>query len=64
MSRKMTESFSYASNLIDGDDLVVLSRTSVGGASQHDLRATNLVTCHRVRGFRDLAFDLSRDFTR
>ena len=61
MSRKMTESFSYASNLIDGDDLVVLSRTSVGGASQHD---TNLVTCHRVRGFRDLALDLSRDFTR
>ena len=61
MSRKMTESFSYASNLIDGDDLVVLSRTSVGGASQHD---TNLVTCHRVKGFRDLALDLSRDFTR
>lgn len=61
MSRKMTESFSYASNLIDGDDLVVLSRTSVGGASQHD---TNLITCHRVTGFRGLALDLTRDFTR
>ena len=61
MTRKMTESFSYASNLIDGDDLVVLSRTSLGGVNQHD---TNLVTCHRVRDFRSLALDLSRDFSR
>ena len=57
----MTDSFSYASNLIDGDDLVVLSRTSVGDASQYD---TNLITCHRVTGFRRLALDLTRDFTR
>ena len=61
MSRKMLDAFSYGSNLIDGDDLLVLSRTSVNGCDQHN---TNLITFHRVKSFRDLAMDLSRDFGR
>ena len=55
MSRSQLESFSYPSMLIDNDDPLVLSRTSVGGKNQHD---TNLVTLHRARGFRSLALDL------
>jgi len=45
------ESFSYASQLIRGDDMLILSRTSAGGKDQHD---TNLITLHRVEGFREL----------
>ena len=55
MSRNPLESFSYPSMLIDGEDLLVLSRTSDGGKNQHD---TNLVTLHRVSDFRSLALDL------
>ena len=55
MSSSKLESFSYPSMLIDDDDLLVLSRTSVGGKNQHD---ANLVTLHRVSGFRSLALDL------
>ena len=61
MSRRMLDAFSYASNLVDGDDLLVLSRTSIGGFNQHN---TNLITCHRVEAFRELALDLDRDLTR
>ena len=57
----MLDAFSYASNLVDGDDLLVLSRTSIGGFNQHN---TNLITCHRVEAFRELALDLDRDLTR
>ena len=55
MSRSPLESFSYASQLIDGDDLLVIARTSQGGKNQHD---TNLVTLHRVVDFRNLALEL------
>lgn len=61
MSPDPLESFSYASLLIDGDDLLVLSRTSLGGKNQHD---TNLITFHRVHGFRSLALDLRPRFSR
>jgi hypothetical protein len=37
--------------LIDGDDLVVMCRTSQGGLNNHD---TNLITLHRIRDFRHL----------
>jgi hypothetical protein len=40
------------SMLIDGDDLVILSRTSRDAANQHD---ADLATFHRVRDFRPLA---------
>ena len=55
MSRNPTESFSYASNLVVEDDLLILARTSQNGLNQHD---TNLITLHRVRAFRDLALDI------
>ncbi len=55
MDQHPCHSFSYASQLIVGDDLLVLARTSQGGRNQHD---TNLITLHRVRDFRKLALDL------
>ena len=60
MSRRMPDAFSYASSLVDGADLLVLSRTSVNAYNQHN---GNLITLHRVCNFRDLALDLSRDFS-
>ncbi len=48
------ESRHYASMDIDGDDLVVLSRSGDARAgSAHD---GNLITFHRVRNFRDLVY--------
>lgn len=58
MSRNPLEAYSYASLLVRGSDLLVLSRTSLGGINQHD---TNLVTLHRIHKFRDLAVDLTLD---
>jgi hypothetical protein len=44
----------YASMVIDGDDLHVLSRSGDGRAkSAHD---TNLITFHTVTDFRDLVY--------
>jgi len=51
ISPSSMESFSYASLLAHGDNLLVLSRTSRAGKNQHD---TNLITLHRVRDFRQL----------
>lgn len=55
MDRNPCNSFSYASQLIVGDDILVLARTSQGGKNQHD---TNLITLHQVRDFRRFALDL------
>ena len=56
MSRDPLQSYHYAAPLIDGDDLLILSRTSSPNARhQHD---SDLVTFHRVRDFRSLALDL------
>jgi len=52
---KMTQSFMYPAMLVDGDDLVLLSRTSENAANQHD---ADLATFHRVRDFRRLALNL------
>ena len=49
------KSFMYPSAVIDGDDIVVLSRTSCDSGDQHD---ADLCTIHRIRNFRDLAMDL------
>lgn len=46
------DSFSYASLLPVGNDLLIIARTSLGGKNQHD---TNLITLHRVNSFRSLA---------
>ena len=49
------QGFQYASIIIDGDDLLVTSRTSKDRENQHD---NDLVTFHRVADFRSLALDL------
>ncbi len=49
------QGFNYTTPLIDGEDLLIASRTSKNGANQHD---NDLVTLHRLRGFRSLAFNL------
>ena len=48
-------SFMYPSPVVDGDDLVILSRSSRDSGDQHD---ADLCTIHRVEGFRELAMDL------
>ena len=48
-------SFMYPSAVVDGDDLVILSRSSRDSGDQHD---ADLCTIHRVHNFRDLAMDL------
>ena len=50
-------SFMYPSAVTDGDDLVILSRTSRDSGDQHD---ADLCTIHRVPNFRALALDLHR----
>ena len=51
----VSKSFMYPSAVVDGEDLVVMSRTSRDSGDQHN---ADLVTVHRVRNFRDLAMDL------
>ena len=57
-------SFSYAALLVDGEDLLILSRTCAPGEktarNNHD---ANLVTFHRARNFRSLALVLKPDFS-
>ena len=48
------EGFQYAAPCIHGEDLLVVSRTSLNGANQHD---TNQITFHRVKDFRKLALE-------
>ena len=49
------QSFHYAGPLIDGNDLLLLVRTSKDAPNQHD---SDLMTFHRVPDFRSLALDL------
>ena len=49
------EGLQYASPMVDGDDLLLLVRTSEGGPNQHD---ADIMTFHRVRDFRAHALDL------
>ena len=44
----------YASMVIDGDDLCVLSRS--GDERARHAHDGNLITFHRVRAFRDLVY--------
>jgi hypothetical protein len=55
IARKLRQSFMYACPLIDGDDLLILSRTSHDARDQHD---ADLSTFHRVSDFRSLALDI------
>jgi len=62
MSKNPMESFHYSSQLVDGSDLLVLSRTSLGGELPYNNHDTNRITLHRVKDFRSLALDLVPDF--
>lgn len=48
------ESRHYASMDIDGDDLIIASRS--GDADAHDAHCGNILTFHRVKNFRDLVY--------
>jgi hypothetical protein len=58
-ARGWTQSFHYPVMLIDGDDLILISRTNRNSASQHDV---DQATFHRVKDFRKLAVDLTPTF--
>lgn len=51
----VSQSFMYATQVLDGDDLAIISRSNIGGPNRHD---ADCATFHRVRDFRDLALDL------
>ncbi len=55
---KISQSFMYARPVIDGNDLAIISRTSVNAPNQHD---SDYATFHRVRDFRRLALNLFPD---
>jgi hypothetical protein len=52
---KISQSFMYARPIIDGDDLVIIARSSIHAPNQHD---ADYATFHRVRNFRKLALNL------
>lgn len=54
-----TQSFHYPVMLIDGDDLILISRTGLESGNQHDVDAA---TFHRIKKFRELAVDLTPTF--
>jgi len=51
----LSQSFMYATPVIDGDDLAIIARSSIRGPNQHD---ADTATFHRVRNFRQLALNL------
>jgi hypothetical protein len=55
MWRKETQAFNYCTPLIDGNDLLFVSRTSRDAANQHD---NDCITFHRHENFRKTAVDL------
>ncbi len=63
MSRNSLESFHYSSQLVDGDDLLVLARSSVGGRLPYNNHDSNMITLHRVKNFRTHALDLRPDLS-
>lgn len=52
---KISQSFMYAKPVIDGDDLAIISRSSLKAPNHHD---ADFATFHRVRDFRRLALTL------
>ncbi len=51
----LRQSFMYGTPVVAGDDLLVISRTSLEAPDQHD---ADVATFHRVRNFRSLALNL------
>jgi len=52
---KISQSFMYATPVVDGEDLAIISRTSLNAPNQHD---ADFATFHRVKAFRKLALNL------
>lgn len=52
---RLDQSFMYPALTIQGDDICIISRTSINIAHHHD---ADYATFHRVRNFRELAFEL------
>ena len=57
-AEKISQSFMYARPVIDGNDLAIISRSSVDAPNQHD---ADFATFHRVRDFRRLVLKLVPD---
>ncbi len=55
---RLSQSFMYPSHIIDGNDLLVIARSSIAGQNRHD---TDCATLHRVRNFRRLAMNLRQN---
>ena len=55
-ARSLDESFMYGHSVIDGDDLVTISRTSSGADDMHN---ADYSTFHRIQDFRRLALPLA-----
>ena len=55
MSTSPYQSFMYPSFDIDGDDIVLISRSAINGRDQHD---ADTATFHRVSNFRQRAMNL------
>lgn len=54
----LSQSLIYPSQVIDGDDLAIIARSSVEGSNRHD---ADYATFYRVRNFRGLAMNLRQD---
>lgn len=52
---KLSQSFMYPKLVVDGDDIGIISRSSINAPNRHD---ADYATFHRMRGFRDLAMNL------
>jgi hypothetical protein len=55
---RLSQSFMYPAPLIDGEDMVMVARSSIDAPNRHDADAA---TFHRIENFRDLAMNLRQD---
>lgn len=55
---RLAQSFMYPAHIIDGDDLLVVARSSIGGDNRHD---ADTCTFHRVQKFREHAMNLMQE---
>ncbi len=56
-AKRMQQTFNYPSMVIDGDDLAVVSRTTLD-ADNYTSHDADCVTFHRIHDFRSLAMDI------
>jgi hypothetical protein len=53
---RLSQAFTYARPVVDGEALAILVRTSIDAPNQHD---ADYATFHRVSNFRSLALNLT-----